>query len=66
MEASETGVPPCRYPPPRIPFSADLINELLTGPDRETIAGNRGKTWATIRPVCRMAVPGLSSAVATR
>src|SRR6266699_6891863 len=58
--------PSLPVPAPRVPFSADLINELLTGPDRETIAGNRGKTWAAMRPVCRRAVPGLSSAVATR
>ena len=51
MEASDAGVPPCRCPPPRVPFSADLINELLTGPVRETIAANHGKTGAAKRYV---------------
>jgi 4-hydroxy-tetrahydrodipicolinate synthase len=37
---------PVQASTPSGPFSTDLINELLTGPDRRTIAGNRGKTWA--------------------
>src|ERR1051326_1934439 len=55
------GIPPCRSRPRGTPFSAALINELLTGPDRETITGNRGKTWAGMRPVyegsCRAFLP---------
>src|SRR5690348_16462144 len=42
------------------PFSADLTNELLTGPDRETIAANRGKSLAARRPPvgpCRAFLP---------